>query len=96
MDRYIDSEVITMASAEQLKSLVKAHFENNEDKFKTTLLQIAAAEARQGHTTLARELKDIVDKAPNRVEKILSINNTNQMFLFTMPVAKITDLVVCE
>jgi len=85
-----------MASAEQLKSLVKAHFENNEDKFKTTLLQIAAAEARQGHTTLARELKDIVDKAPNRVEKILSINNTNQMFLFTMPVAKITDLVVCE
>lgn len=85
-----------MASAEQLKSLVKAHFENNEDKFKTTLLQIAAAEARQGHTTLARELKDIVDKAPNRVEKILSINNTNQMFLFSMPVAKITDLVVCE
>ncbi|MDR2904276.1 MAG: hypothetical protein LBU77_07200 [Clostridiales bacterium] len=46
-----------MATAEQIKSLVKACVERNDDKLKTITLQIAAHEAKLGHDKLARELK---------------------------------------
>ena len=43
-----------MATAEQMKSLVKAYADCNDEKFKTVVLQIAAHEARIGHDSLAR------------------------------------------
>ena len=41
-----------MATANQLKTLVKSHFEDNSEKFNTVALQIAAHEAKLGHTWL--------------------------------------------
>ena len=52
-----------MATGEQIKALIKAHYGKDDNKFKTVILQIAAAEARASHTALARELKDTVEKA---------------------------------
>lgn len=46
-----------MATAEQIKSLVKAYADCNDEKFKTVVLQIAAHEAKLGHDNLARDLK---------------------------------------
>ena len=46
-----------MATADQVKSLIKAHIEQDDERFKTITLQIAANEARHGHDTFARELK---------------------------------------
>ena len=46
-----------MATAEHLKNLIKAHFDRDDDKFKTIVLQIAAYEARHNHEALARDLK---------------------------------------
>ena len=46
-----------MATAEQIKSLVKAYADCNDEKFKTIVLQIAAHEAKSGQENLARELK---------------------------------------
>ena len=37
--------------------LIKAHFNDKDEQFRTAVLQIAAYEAQQGHSKLARELK---------------------------------------
>lgn len=51
-----------MATAQQIKSLLKSHFENNSEQFMTIALQVAAHEARQGHKVLAEEIKELIDK----------------------------------
>jgi len=51
-----------MATSEQLMSLVKAHYENDGERYKTIVLQIAAHEAKIGHKVLAEALKDTVMK----------------------------------
>lgn len=51
-----------MAKAEYMLSLIKAHFNNEDEHFLTIALQMAAHEAKLGHWKLAIELKKIVDK----------------------------------
>ena len=46
-----------MATANQIKMLVKSHFEENDEKFNTIALQIAAHEARLGHTNIANDIR---------------------------------------
>ena len=62
---------IQMAAAEQIKALIKSFGESDESRFFSTALQIAATEARQGHTTFAQELKNIIEKA--KKEKSLDV-----------------------
>jgi len=52
-----------MATAEQLKSLIRSHFSNDPERFYTTALQVAAHESQQGHGALAVDIREIVDKA---------------------------------
>lgn len=52
-----------MPTAEQLKSLIRAHFGRDGERFLTVALQVAAHEAQQGHGALAHEIRDLVDKA---------------------------------
>lgn len=52
-----------MATAEQLKSLIKSHFQSDSDRFSTVALQLAAHEARLGHGALAEEIRRIVDES---------------------------------
>ena len=84
-----------MATAEHLKNLIKAHFDRDDDKFKTVVLQIAAYEARHNHEALARELKGLVEKSTARAN-ILRPNIQNPMLLVTMPSDKLSDLVVSD
>lgn len=51
-----------MASAEQVKSLLKSYSEGNAEHFVSVALQIAARAARSGKGKLAQELRDIVDE----------------------------------
>jgi len=51
-----------MATAEQLKALIKSHFNNDRERFYTISLQLAAHESKQGHTALAKTIRDIIDK----------------------------------
>ena len=55
-----------MATAEQIKSLIRSHLNDNTEQFYASALQIAAHEARQGHSGLAYEIRDLVDKARSR------------------------------
>ena len=52
-----------MATAEQIKSLIRSHIGEDPERFYTVALQLAAHEAKQGHTALAHDIRDMVDKS---------------------------------
>lgn len=52
-----------MATAEQLKSLIRTHYRNEREQFSTIALQVAAHEAMQGHQSIALEIRGLVDDA---------------------------------
>lgn len=52
-----------MATAEQIKALLRSHVEKDDSRFYSTALQVAAKEARNGHHKLAVEIKDLIEKA---------------------------------
>jgi SpoVK/Ycf46/Vps4 family AAA+-type ATPase len=52
-----------MATAEQIKSLIRSHLSDDDERFYTLALQVAAHEAQQGHGELAHDIRDIVDKS---------------------------------
>lgn len=55
-----------MASAAQLKALLKSHLDRDDDRFFSVAMQVAAHEARQGHGRLAQELRAMIDDAKSR------------------------------
>jgi len=50
-----------MATAEQIKSLIRSKFSDDSERFFSIALQVAAHEARQGHKGLAHDIRDIID-----------------------------------
>ena len=52
-----------MASADQLKALIKSHLEGDEQRFYSVAMQVAAHEAKLGHGKLAEELRILIDEA---------------------------------
>ena len=85
-----------MATADHIKSLVKAHLDGNNEKFKTIVLQIAAYEAKQNHVNFARELKKLVDKSQIPRANVVSLNKTNPMLHMTIPNNQLDGLIVSE
>lgn len=55
-----------MATADQIKALIRSHWSDEPERFFTTALQVAAYEARKGHRALATEIKELVDDARRR------------------------------
>lgn len=59
-----------MATADQVKALIRSHAEGDDTKFYSVALQVAARAARGGQGHFAQELRDLVDalrKQPARV-----------------------------
>jgi SpoVK/Ycf46/Vps4 family AAA+-type ATPase len=60
-----------MATAEQLKSLIRSHYGDETERFATIALQVAAYEAKQGHSAFAHDIRALIDmerkKAGRRV-----------------------------
>ena len=84
-----------MATANQLKMLVKSHFEENNEKFNTIALQIAAHEARLGHTNLANDIRKIIESSKNSKPRLKNIDSNLQgLFLEIYPQERLSDLVV--
>lgn len=52
-----------MATAEQIRALLKSHIAGDETQFLSIALQVAAHEAKQGHAKIARELQAMIDQA---------------------------------
>lgn len=56
-----------MASAEQLKALIKSHISRDDSHFYSVAMQVAAHEAKQGHGRLAEELLNLLDRAKTKL-----------------------------
>ncbi|VBB07161.1 atpase aaa-type core [Lucifera butyrica] len=84
-----------MATAEQLKMLIKSHFEQNDERFRTIVLQLAAHEANQGHSALARDIRDLIDKSRNG--KVVPLNKElNELLYNATSDYRLSNLVVSE
>ncbi|MGB8927224.1 MAG: ATP-binding protein [Pantoea agglomerans] len=69
-----------MASADQLKALIKSHISRDDGHFYSVAMQVAAHEARQGHGRLAEELLSMLDKgkaklASDKGGKLVPLSN---------------------
>lgn len=88
-----------MASSEHIKALLKSHLEQDDDRFLSIALQVAAHEARSGHGKLAQELRDIVEKARKRprtghaVPIAKALKDTSGLLSATTPRLRLGDLV---
>lgn len=74
MNKILIWGVKNVATAEQLKLLVKAHYEKDDSRFDTLLIQVAASEAQKGHVALARDLKKLLEKGKKNSSKVQYID----------------------
>lgn len=88
-----------MAKAEQLIQLLRSHIEGNDEYFYTVAMQVAAHEARMGHSKLAQELKQLIDKAKSkndRKNKVINlVRHTHELEAFlsiSEPTIKLNEL----
>jgi SpoVK/Ycf46/Vps4 family AAA+-type ATPase len=72
-----------MATAAQIKSLLQSHTSGDDERFYAVALQVAAAEARQGHQALAEELRLLVKDSRRKADEtkqqanVVSFSNTS-------------------
>lgn len=83
-----------MATGEQIKALIKAHYGQDNERFKTAALRIAASETRAGHTTLGREITAMVDASAHTKSNIINLANKDNLFLVSFPETRLNELVV--
>jgi len=63
-----------MATAEQIKSLIRSHSIADSEQFYSVALQVAAHEAQQGHGELAHDIRAIIDRAQReRKPKLIGV-----------------------
>ncbi len=55
-----------MASAQQLKALLKSYSDGDDSHFYAVAMQVAAHEAKLGHGKLAKELRALIDEAKQK------------------------------
>lgn len=83
-----------MATAEQIKSLIRSHLSDQPEQFFTIALQVAAHEAKQGHQSLAHEIRNLVDKAKVRSARVIPFTpDLDHMVLTSEPKERLGVLV---
>jgi len=55
-----------LATAEQIKALLKSHLDGDDSHFFSVAMQLAAHEAKQGHGLLAQEIRTLIDEAKKK------------------------------
>ena len=85
-----------MATYDQIKSLIKAYCSNDDERFKTVVLQIAAHEAKLGHGSIAQDLKKEASNIGKGASVIRMNPNRNTMLNYTMPSVKLSELIVSD
>ncbi len=86
-----------MAKADYIVSLIKSHYNNEPERFTTMALQIAAHEAKLGHTLVANEIKTIIDKAKEAKHKSKSFAPDLQgLILENVPAVNLADMIASE
>lgn len=86
-----------MATAEQIKSLINSHFNGSDERFATIALQIAAHEARSGRTTVAEEIKRVIDNSKSKTVKLNPFQKDLQgLITESAPEKRLNELVISE
>jgi len=94
-----------MATAEQVKALVRSHTEGDDDRFLAVAMQIAAHAARTGKEKLAQELQAIVDEAkkrrplevrPRSVPLVRPDSDLAGLVTATFPQTRLVDMVLSQ
>jgi SpoVK/Ycf46/Vps4 family AAA+-type ATPase len=62
-----------MATADQIKALIRSYASADQEHFFTIALQVAAHEAKQGHPALAHEIRDLIDNERRTAHKGLKV-----------------------
>ncbi|MEI7731004.1 MAG: ATP-binding protein [Verrucomicrobiota bacterium] len=78
-----------MATAEQIKALVKSHADTDDARFYAIAMQVAANEAKNGHADFAAELRALIDKAR---EKRALVTSGGAVLQFAAPRGELADL----
>ena len=78
-----------MASAAQLKALLRSHLEGDEDRFFSVAMQVAAHEAKLGHGKLAEELRALIDEAKG-------LQGTGSLVPIARPQGELANLLVAS
>jgi len=86
-----------MAKADYIISLIKSHYNNEPERFTTFALQIAAHEAKLGHTLVANDIKAIIDKVKETKHKTKAFNSDLQgLFLEDVPAVNLSDIIASD
>ncbi len=59
-----------MATADQVKALIRSHADGDDTRFYAIAMQVAAQAARSGHGKFAQELRDLVDQVKARSKAV--------------------------
>jgi len=73
-----------MATAEQIKALLKSHADHDDQRFYSIALQVAAKEARKGHHKLANDIKATVERS-QKAAKGLNVASSQPTPLVQQP-----------
>ncbi|MCP4148367.1 MAG: ATPase, partial [bacterium] len=93
----IERTEVIMATAEQVKSLIRSHFADEGERFTTFALQLAAHEAKRGHKTLAHEIRALVDKAKSASVRFTRFNRElADLVISGDPKERLADLIVSD
>ena len=57
---------VVMATADQVKALVRSHAEGDDGQFYSVAMQVAARASRGGQARFAQELRDLIDEVRRR------------------------------
>lgn len=83
-----------MAKADYIVSLIKSHYNNEPDRFTTMSLQIAAYEAKLGHSFIANEIMAIIDKSKEvRLKKKAFAPELQGLILENVPAVNLADII---
>lgn len=90
-----------MATADQVKALVRSHADGDDTRFFSIALQVAARAARNGQPHFAQELRDLVDElrrepsqSPRPVPVALPRGELGALLGVTYPTTRMSDLVL--
>jgi len=86
-----------MATADQIKSLLHSHYKNDDDRFTSIALQVAAHEARKGNMAIAKEIKSLVDKSKSGGFKIIKLSrDISDLVLVFHPENRLNELILSD
>ncbi|MGH9090016.1 MAG: AAA family ATPase [Acidimicrobiales bacterium] len=91
-----------MATADQVKALVRSHAEGDDTRFYSVALQVAARAARGGQSHFAQELRDLIDslrkEAPHTPGRLIPVTQPrgelSALLSVSYPQTRMSDLVL--